>query len=136
MTMSDMGFLIAQKFNQPIVVLSPGLGPSATYFPLCGPPPPPSISPLMCLTYVNDNHFMALDLKDGCPIPPTCNLWRRHHREDADSWPNRYASRMVDFNELSRAAGQAVVEDDEELYIIENLDPDENDDSPIDLSAP
>jgi len=32
---------------------------------------------------------------------------------------------MVDYNELSRAAGQEVVEDDEELYIIENLDPDE-----------
>jgi len=54
---------------------------------------------------------------------------------------------MVDYNELSRAAGQEVVEDDEELYIIENLDPDEMvgpgpgmkvevDDSPIDLSAP
>jgi len=57
---------------------------------------------------------------------------------------------MVDYNELSRAAGQEVVEDDEELYIIENLDPDErvgpvgpdpgvkaeNDDSSIDLSAP
>ena len=54
---------------------------------------------------------------------------------------------MVDYNELSRAAGQEVVEDDEELYIIENLDPDERvgpgpdvkvevDDIPIDLSAP
>ncbi|KEH35871.1 hypothetical protein MTR_3g104445 [Medicago truncatula] len=85
MTMPDMGFLITQKFNQPIVVLSTGLGPSTTYFPLCGPPPPPSISPLICQAYVNDNHFMALDLKDGCPIPPSCNLWRRHHREDADS---------------------------------------------------
>jgi len=54
---------------------------------------------------------------------------------------------MVDYNELSRAAGQEVVEDDEELYIIENFDPDERvgpgpgvkvevDDSLIDLSAP
>jgi len=56
---------------------------------------------------------------------------------------------MADYNELGRAAGQEVVED-EELYIIENLDPDERvgpvgsgpgvkvevDDSPIDLSAP
>ena len=55
---------------------------------------------------------------------------------------------MVYYNEVSQAAGQEVVEDDEELYIIENLDPDEwvghvgprvkveNDDSSIDLSAP
>jgi len=144
--MPDMGFLIAQKFNQPVVVLSIGLGRSATYFPLCGPPPT-CIDRLMCPAYVNDNHFMALDLNDDCPIPPTCNLWRQHHREDADNWPDRYASRMVDYNELSRAAGQEVVEDDEELYIIENFDLDERvgpgpgvkvevDDSLIDLSAP
>jgi len=58
---------------------------------------------------------------------------------------------MTDYNELSRAAGVNVIEDDEELYIIENLDLDERaghgpgpssgvkvevDDSPIDLSAP
>jgi len=53
---------------------------------------------------------------------------------------------MANYNELSRAAGVEVIEDDEELYIIENLDPDvrvgpgpgvkvEVDDSPIDLSA-
>ena len=104
MTMPDMGFLIAQKFNQTVVVLSIGLGCSTTYFPQCGPPPT-CIGRLMYLAYVNDNHFMTLDLKDDCPIPPTCNLWRQHHREDADSWPNRYAYRMVDYNELSRAAG-------------------------------
>jgi len=79
MTMPDIGFLIAQKFNQPVVVLSIGLGRSATYFPLCGPLPI-CIGWLMCLAYVNDNHFMALDLKNDCLIPPTCNLWRQHHR--------------------------------------------------------
>jgi len=54
---------------------------------------------------------------------------------------------MADYNELSRTAGEEVVGDDKELYIIENLDPDERvgpgpgvkvevDDSPIDLSVP
>jgi hypothetical protein len=105
MTMPDMGFLIAQKFNQAVVMLSIGLGSSSTSFPLCGPPPLPSISPLMSLAYVNDNQFMALKLKDDCLIPPTYNLWRQHHREDVDSWPDSYASRMVDYNELSREAG-------------------------------
>jgi hypothetical protein len=65
------------------------------------------------------------------------------------TWPDRYVSRMADYNELSRAAGVEVIEDDEELYVVENLDPDERvgagpapvvkdevDDSPIDLSAP
>ena len=144
MTMPDMGFLISQKFNQTVVVLS--IGKLETHFPLCGPPPT-CISRLMCLAYVNDNHFMTLNLKDDCPIPPTCNLWRQHHREDAQIWPDRYVSRMVDYNELSRETGQEVVKDDEELYIIGNLDPDERvgpgpdvkvevDDSRIDLSVP
>jgi len=147
MTMPNMGFLIAHKFNKTVVMLSIGKGRPKTYFPLCGPPPPPCIDQLMCLAYVNDDHFMALDLKNDCPIPPTFALWRRYHPEDADSWPDRYASRMTNYNELSRAAGVEVIEDDEELYIIENLDHDERvgpgpgvkvkvDDSPIDLSAP
>ena len=145
MTMSDMSFLIAQKFNQTVVVLS--ISKSETYFPLCGPPPPLSIDSLMCLAYVNDNHFMALNLKDDCLIPPTSSLWKQYHREDADTWPDRYVSRMAYYNELSRAAGVEVIEDDEDLYIIENLDPNERvgpgpsvkvkvDDSLIDLSAP
>jgi len=79
MTMPDMGFLFAHKFNQMVVVLSFGKGRSETYFPLCGPPPPPRIDPLISLAYVNDNHFMALDLKYGCLIPPTCGLWRQYH---------------------------------------------------------
>ena len=54
---------------------------------------------------------------------------------------------MADYNELSRAVGQELIGDDEELHIIENLDPNERvdpgpgvkvevDDSLIDLSAP
>jgi len=146
-TMPYMGFLNAHKFNRTVVVLSIGKGRSETYFPLCGSPPPPCIDWLMCLAYVNDNHFMALNLQDDCSIPPTCPLWRRHHREDAQNWADRYVSQMTDYNELSRAAGQEVIRDDEELYMIENLDPDEMvgpgpgvkvevDGSPIDLSAP
>jgi len=137
MTMPDMGFLIAQKFNHTVAVFSIGKGRSETYFPLCGPPP--CIDQVMCLTYVNDNHFMAVDLKNCCLIPPTCSLWRRHSREDAQSWPDRFVSRMADYNELSWAAGEEVIGDEEESYIIENLGLGvkvEVDDSLIDLSAP
>jgi len=92
---------------------------------------------------------MVVDLKDGFPIPPTCPLWRRHSREDAQSWPDRFVSRMADYNELSRATSEEGIRDEEELYIIENLDPGERvghghgpgvkvemDDSLIDLSTP
>jgi len=75
----------------------------------------------MCLTYVNDNHFIAVNLKDGCLIPPTCPLWRQHSQEDAQSWPDRYVSRIAGYNELSRAAGEVVIRDGDEFDIIENL---------------
>jgi len=143
--MLDMGFIIAQKFNQAVDVLSIGKGRLETYFPLCDPPP--CIYRLMCLAYVNDNYFMAMELKNGCLIPPTCPLWRQHAQEDAQSWPDRYVSRVADYNELSQMAGVEVINDDEELHIIENLDPNERvgpghdvkvevDDNLIVLSAP
>jgi len=78
------------------------------------------------MAHVNDNHFMIIHLKNGCPIPPTCPLWRQHARDDALSWPGRYVSRMADYNELCRATGFEVIGDDEDLYIIEDLDLEEN----------
>jgi len=61
-------------------------------------------------------------LKDGCPIPPTCPLWRQHARDDAKSCLDRYISRMANYTELCQAAGVEVIGDDQDLYIIENLD--------------
>jgi len=86
MTMSDMGFLIAHKYNHVVVLLSIKKGRSETFFPLWGEPP--HIERLMCMTHVNDNHFMIIHLKDDCLIHPTCLLWRQHDRDDAKSWPD------------------------------------------------
>jgi len=123
MTMPDMGFLIAQKYNHAVVLLSTQKGRSETFFPLWGEPP--LVERLMCMAHVNNNHFMIIKLKNDSPIPPTCPLWRQHARDDALSWLDRYASRMADYNELCRAAGFEVIGDDQDLYIIENLDPEE-----------
>jgi len=90
MTMSDMGFLIAQKYNHALVLLSTQKGRSETFFPLWGEPS--FVEQLMCMTHVNDNHFMIIHLKKGCHIPPTCPLWRQHARDDALGWPDRYVS--------------------------------------------
>jgi hypothetical protein len=121
MTMPDMGFLIAHKNNHVVVLLSIEKGRSETFFPLWGEPP--HTERLLCMTHVNDNHFLIIHLKDGCHIPPTCPLWRQHARDDAKSWPDRYISQMADYNELCRATDVEVIGDDQDLYIIENLDP-------------
>ncbi|KEH34266.1 hypothetical protein MTR_3g463860 [Medicago truncatula] len=124
MAMPDMGFLIAQKYNHVVVLISIAKGRSETFFPLWGELP--LVERLMYMEHVNDNHFMIIHLKNGSPIPLTCPLWRQHARYDTLSWLDRYVSRMADYNKLCRAAGFEVIGDDQDLYIIENLDPDEN----------
>lgn len=129
MIFPDMGFLIAQKYKC-VVVLLTRYGISKTFFPLHRAPAE-SINRLMCLGYVNNNHFMQLNLylifnlylvlsllvcnnhirlyyvqiylNDDCPIPPTCVLWERHRQQDASDWEFRYFSRMVRYNELISA---------------------------------
>jgi len=113
--------VIAQKYNHVVVLLSVEKVRSDTFFPLCGEPP--HTERLMCMTHVNDNHFIIIHLKNGCTIPPSCPLWIQHARDDAKSWPDRYIGRIADYNELCQVAGVEVIRDDENLYIIENLDP-------------
>jgi len=81
MTMPDMGFFIAQKYNHTLVLLSIEKGRFETFFPLWGEPP--FVERLMCMANMNDNHFMIIHLKKVCPIPPTCPLWMQHVRDDA-----------------------------------------------------
>jgi len=58
MAFPDMGFLIAQKYKC-VVVLLTRYGMSETFFPLHGPPT--ESNQLMCLGYVNNNHFMQVN---------------------------------------------------------------------------
>ena len=58
MTFPDMGFLIAQKYKC-VVLLLTRYGMSETFFPLrCAPT---ESDRLMCLGYVNNNHFMQVN---------------------------------------------------------------------------
>jgi hypothetical protein len=61
MTTPDMGFIIARRYNHVVVLLSIEKGRSETFFPLCGEPP--HTERLMCMTHVNDNHFMIIYLR-------------------------------------------------------------------------
>jgi hypothetical protein len=79
--MPGMCFLIAQRYKHVVVRLFIEKGRLKTFFPLCGAPS--HRDRIMCMAHVNDNHFMMIYLKDGCPIPPTSALWRQHYRDDA-----------------------------------------------------
>ncbi|XP_038680967.1 uncharacterized protein LOC119981899 [Tripterygium wilfordii] len=68
MTMSDIGLLIASKFNVILHVLS--VAQSLTYFPLRSTPPPSYQHVAISIEYVNNNHCVHVVLTKGYPMPP------------------------------------------------------------------
>ncbi|PNX84738.1 hypothetical protein L195_g040801, partial [Trifolium pratense] len=91
------------------VDLLTGNGISETYFPLEGEPS--CRDKLMCLGWVNRNHFMQVTLKLDNPIPPTNKMWVQHHLKSAHNWPSRYAHRMEKYTKLKLAHDGPVVRD-------------------------
>ncbi|MCI61643.1 otubain, partial [Trifolium medium] len=59
--MADMGFLLAQRYKHVVILIAGNNGYSKTSFPLEGGPT--SRERLMCLGWVNGNHFMVIRLK-------------------------------------------------------------------------
>ncbi|KAJ1409029.1 PKS-NRPS hybrid synthetase [Sesbania bispinosa] len=66
MTLPNMGYIIASRYN--LVLISLLKPESMTFFPLRGHPI--SSHQIICIGYVYGNHFVQVELKDGCPIPP------------------------------------------------------------------
>ncbi|XP_045799082.1 uncharacterized protein LOC123893192 [Trifolium pratense] len=58
MMMHDIGFLLAQKYKHVVVLLAGNKGFSKMYFPLEGDPT--SKERLVCLGWVNGNHFLVI----------------------------------------------------------------------------
>ncbi|MCH85802.1 protein FAR1-RELATED SEQUENCE 5 [Trifolium medium] len=129
MMMPDMGFFIAQKYNSAVVLLT-GNGWSETYFSLEGAPP--YKEKLMCIGWVNENHFMQLYFSPDSPLPPPSKMWLKDHLPSADKWPNRFASRMETYTKLQRAHEDKVVREISRTYI--DLGVDSLGDEPVDLS--
>jgi hypothetical protein len=77
----DMSFLVAQKYNTRFVLLTRH-GYSKTFFPLEGEPL--NREKLLCIGWMNDNHFMQIHLKPDSPIPQTSRMWDKHHLKSAD----------------------------------------------------
>ncbi|XP_073225677.1 uncharacterized protein [Cicer arietinum] len=82
MTLPEMGYVIASKFNLVFIALS--LNQSETFFPLRSPPPTPiSDHRMIVIAFVNNCHFVQVYLKPNSPIPPPSNLWRKYCTEEA-----------------------------------------------------
>ncbi|KAJ1391902.1 FAR1-related protein [Sesbania bispinosa] len=94
MTLPDMGYVIASRYNVMLVSLS--IDQSMTFFPLRGHPPPNH--KILCIGYVDGNHWVQVFLKEDSPLPPTAIQWRYFSREESRAWEYPYYERMVVFS--------------------------------------
>ncbi|MCH79777.1 FAR1-related protein [Trifolium medium] len=108
LTMPDMGFLLAQRYKHMVVLLAGNDEYSEMYFLLEGAPP--YQERLMCLGWVNENHFMVVYLKPSSPIPSVSPMWDKYCSDNASTWPDKFVDRMTAYNNLKRSHGGIVVE--------------------------
>jgi hypothetical protein len=120
MTVPDIAFLLAQRYKHVVALLAGKVEYSKTYFPLEGEPT--STERLICLAWVNGNHFMAVRLKPCSLIPPTSKMWKGHRCENASKWPDRFIDRMSAYGDLMRVHGVHVVEDHDTPKIVPVVD--------------
>ncbi|MCH92712.1 receptor-like protein kinase, partial [Trifolium medium] len=101
LTFSDMGHIIASYYNKVVVLLTKNekIGASQTFFPLRGTPPQDPASKILCIGKV-DSHFVYVNLKKDCPLPPTYKAWRKHCTQEASSWESSFIDRQAKFVEL------------------------------------
>ncbi|XP_068504613.1 uncharacterized protein [Phaseolus vulgaris] len=77
MTIPDMGYVIANRYN--VILVSLSMLQSLSIFPLRTQAPSNFRQHrIIAIGHVHGNHFVQVKLKDGCPIPPTDILCRHH----------------------------------------------------------
>nr|XP_004489619.1 uncharacterized protein LOC101508284 [Cicer arietinum] len=90
MTLPEMGYVIASKFNLVVVALS--LNQSQTYFPLRSPPPTSmSDHRVIVIAFVNNCHFVQVYLKSYslCHQQVLCGkiiAMKKHDNENLFTW--------------------------------------------------
>ena len=122
MDITDMGHVIASRYN--VIIVSLSKQQSMTFFPLRSQPVAnSSLHSIICIGHVYDNHFVEVHcryevfflclcnefcrieltffshtqhvyLKERCSLPPVSLLWSSNCHPQAKSWPNPYISRM------------------------------------------
>eukprot|EP00262_Sarcandra_glabra_P017707 TRINITY_DN6157_c0_g3_i1.p1 TRINITY_DN6157_c0_g3~~TRINITY_DN6157_c0_g3_i1.p1 ORF type:complete len:547 (+),score=84.06 TRINITY_DN6157_c0_g3_i1:3-1643(+) len=107
MTMPDMGHLISSRYEVVLVHISKEQ--CLTFLPLRSPFV--STHRLVAIGYINNNHFVQLDMIENTSIPPIAYNWWTYHDEVAAGWATPYISRMksmADAVELETAAHHQV----------------------------
>nr|XP_027190276.1 importin subunit alpha-4-like isoform X2 [Cicer arietinum] len=94
MSIPDMGYVIATTYKLILVSLSNTL--SRTFFPLRGSPPPnQSTRHVICIGFVDGNHWVQVFLKAECPLPIIADKWEEFCYPEARPWPTAYIPQML-----------------------------------------
>ncbi|KAI5435977.1 hypothetical protein KIW84_022415 [Lathyrus oleraceus] len=89
LTLSDMGYLIANLYNVVLVCLG---NPCMTFFPMRSSHLP-NVS-IYCIVFVNQNHWVQVNMKEGFPLPPVTLDWKKFRSYTAMSWMLGFAGRL------------------------------------------
>ncbi|KAD1345610.1 hypothetical protein E3N88_42980 [Mikania micrantha] len=92
MQMPETGVLIANAFGVIMVFIS--LGASVTVFPLWKSPEFLLPHRVVSFVFVNDNHFVMVELTGDYPMPTPTWYWSRFKSQDAAAWEMWYKQRL------------------------------------------
>ncbi|KAH1233734.1 putative protein FAR1-RELATED SEQUENCE 10 [Glycine max] len=99
MDITDMGYVIASRYN--VILVSLSRQQSLTFFPLRSRPPADSATHrIICVGHVYGSHFVQVFLKDRSPLPPIALLWSSNAYPEAKQWPTTYVGRMQQYLSL------------------------------------
>ncbi|XP_038688791.1 uncharacterized protein LOC119987952 [Tripterygium wilfordii] len=104
MIMPYMGNVVSTCYNVVVAIIS--TEQCLTFFPLRDPMPLDYNQNIMVFGYVNDSHFIRMELGPDSPIPPVSKIWSDNHHPSARGWPDMYASRIEKFKALSVAVAK------------------------------
>ncbi|KAI5423603.1 hypothetical protein KIW84_046511 [Lathyrus oleraceus] len=89
LTIPDMGYLIANRYNVVLVYLG---NLCMTFFPMTSSHLP-NVS-IYCIDFVNHNHWVQFNMKEGFPLPPVTLDWRKFRSHTATTWMLEFAGRL------------------------------------------
>ncbi|CAK8536513.1 unnamed protein product [Lathyrus sativus] len=96
LTLPDMGYVITNRYNVVLVCLGIECW---TFFPMTT-----SFSPnvaIYCIGFVNRNHWVQVNMKEGFPLPPVTIDWKKFRSPAATSWMLGFAGRLQHWQQLT-----------------------------------
>ncbi|KAJ0618257.1 hypothetical protein HanLR1_Chr02g0048841 [Helianthus annuus] len=103
MSMPETGFLIAQRYG--VIVHTFDIRGSDTIFPLLGGPnEAEELHLVVAVVFVDDGHFIHVELGGCYPMPPPNLLWTANITERAAAWHTLYRDQINAYEMLTYRA--------------------------------